>query len=260
MADGDQSQGGKEAEATLEGLPSPVAARLEDAGLNSRQAVAEALAGGEDAFLELPGIGPATLETVQAWLAETAPGGAAEAERQTAGGEPPREEATAPPEEAPEENEEETDNGSDETDKTDEDDKDQQTEKEEPEQPAAGEPQEPEESEEETKHADETEPSQAGGDAHDALRLSEAHLAEGQREAAQDQAARALELFEAAQNQAGIADSHEQLAIVALLRAAYGTARDHYRQALALRRELDDEAGVREIQRQVALLDQLQGR
>ena len=59
-----------EAKATgdMEGLPCQVAARLRRVGLNSREAVEDTLTAGEDVFLAMPGIGPATLTAVQVWL------------------------------------------------------------------------------------------------------------------------------------------------------------------------------------------------
>jgi hypothetical protein len=52
----------------LEGLSPQVAARLRQVGLCTRQAVEDTLAAGDDVFLALPGIGPATLAAVRAWL------------------------------------------------------------------------------------------------------------------------------------------------------------------------------------------------
>jgi hypothetical protein len=52
----------------LEGLPPQVAARLRRVGLNSRKAVEDTLTAGQDVLLSMPGIGPATLDAVQAWL------------------------------------------------------------------------------------------------------------------------------------------------------------------------------------------------
>ena len=57
----------------LEGLSPQVAARLQRVGLSTRAAVEEILAAGEGVFLALPGVGPATLAVVQAWLSAPAP-------------------------------------------------------------------------------------------------------------------------------------------------------------------------------------------
>jgi hypothetical protein len=54
----------------LEGLAPPVVTRLQRVGLNNREAVEEALATGENIFLALPGIGPATLKAVKTWLSD----------------------------------------------------------------------------------------------------------------------------------------------------------------------------------------------
>jgi hypothetical protein len=52
----------------LEGLSLQAAARLRQVGLCTRQAVEDTLAAGDDVFLALPGIGPATLAAVKEWL------------------------------------------------------------------------------------------------------------------------------------------------------------------------------------------------
>jgi hypothetical protein len=52
----------------LEGLSPQAAARLRQVGLYTRQAVEDTLAAGDDVFLALPGIGPATLAAVKEWL------------------------------------------------------------------------------------------------------------------------------------------------------------------------------------------------
>jgi hypothetical protein len=52
----------------LERLSLQAAARLRRVGLCSRQAVEDTLAAGDDVFLALPGIGPATLAVVKEWL------------------------------------------------------------------------------------------------------------------------------------------------------------------------------------------------
>jgi hypothetical protein len=57
----------------LEGLSPQVAVRLQRVGLSTRAAVEEILAAGEEVFLALPGVGPATLAVVQAWLSAPAP-------------------------------------------------------------------------------------------------------------------------------------------------------------------------------------------
>jgi tetratricopeptide (TPR) repeat protein len=180
-------------EASLAGLSSQIVARLEEVGLHTKQAVEEALAAGEEDFLDLPGVGPATLEAVQAWLDDEASGETVDAE--------PVEE------EAPEEDREDADRGR---------------------------------------------------IARDALALGKSYLAEGERELAQEHYEHALQVFEDLDEQPGIADSHEALAIAAVLRGAYGVARRHYERALALRRTLADQEGEQEVVRQLSLLEQLQ--
>jgi hypothetical protein len=54
----------------LEGLSPQVVSRLRRVGLNNREAVEKTLATGEDIFLALSGIGPATLEAVKIWLSD----------------------------------------------------------------------------------------------------------------------------------------------------------------------------------------------
>jgi hypothetical protein len=52
----------------LVGLPPQMATRLQRVGLNTRRSVEDTLAVGDDVFLALPGIGPATLRAVKEWL------------------------------------------------------------------------------------------------------------------------------------------------------------------------------------------------
>jgi hypothetical protein len=52
----------------LVGFPLQVATRLQRVGLNTRCAVEDTLTAGDDVFLALPGIGPATLRAVKEWL------------------------------------------------------------------------------------------------------------------------------------------------------------------------------------------------
>jgi hypothetical protein len=54
----------------LEGLSPQVVTRLQRVGLNNREAVEETLAAGENIFLALPGIGPATLKAVKIRLSD----------------------------------------------------------------------------------------------------------------------------------------------------------------------------------------------
>jgi hypothetical protein len=62
----------------LEGLSPQSSARLRQVGLCTRQVVEDTLAAGDDVFLALPGIGPATLAAVREWL-DTSQSGHAEA-------------------------------------------------------------------------------------------------------------------------------------------------------------------------------------
>jgi uncharacterized protein YjbI with pentapeptide repeats len=54
----------------LEGLPPQFVNRLKKAGLSNRYAVEEALSEGDEAFITIYGIGPATLSAVKEWLRE----------------------------------------------------------------------------------------------------------------------------------------------------------------------------------------------
>lgn len=56
---------------SLEGLPGQFRVRLEKAGLNNRPIVREALREGDQAFMSIYGIGPATLAAVKEWLEES---------------------------------------------------------------------------------------------------------------------------------------------------------------------------------------------
>ncbi len=178
----------------LAGLSPQIVARLEEVGLDTRQVLEDALAAGEDDFLDLPGVGPATLEAVQTWLEDES---ALEA----------LEEKKAAETEAP---------------------------------------------------ADDSEDVGRIKIAQEALVLGKKYLAEGEHELAQEHYEHAHAIFEELSNREGLAKSHEDLAIVALLRASYEAAHAHYQQALALRQTLQDRAGEREIVQQLKLVEQLQ--
>ncbi len=98
-----QAESETEIDDGLEGLPGRTQGRLRRVGLNTRQAITEMIAAGEAVFLALPGIGPATLAKVQAWLngpvteAEPEP----QAEDQTEAGPRAESEPESPAEEQP---------------------------------------------------------------------------------------------------------------------------------------------------------------